>query len=209
MNLVEHTRKLLNIIKEAAEVAITQEQLAKMYPTAKPMQFIKNIPVALVPFTQLEKYVGPDKAKEIEQIAGAVDKTSYDDAFKSGAYVVFQWNSKENKPDFYFADPNSVKAEYTKFTGQLPTDPNGRSKVPSLVVLDNLGIDASRIPMFVKIVPTQMVSADELGLAGKKIQTRWGEPTVQQGGFLVREYDGHIYTVAPDANGLPIGYVSV
>lgn len=204
---IDLLRKYIDIINEAEETAVTQDQLTKMYPTAKPMQFIKNTPVALVPFAQLEKYVGPDKAQEVVQLAGAVDKTSYDDAYKSGGYVVFQWNSGETRPDIYIADPNSVKAKYAKFNGELPTDPKGRSKVPSLVVLDKLGIDASNIPMFVKKVPTQMVSADELGLAGKVIQTSWGNQTVQEGGFLVREDNGHIYTVAPDANGLPIGYV--
>lgn len=207
MNLVEHTRKLLTIIKEAEQIAVTQEELAKLYASADPMQFIKNTPVALVPFSKLQQYVGPEKAKEVEQLAGAVDKTSYEDAFKSGGYVVFQWNSGENRPDIYIADPNSVKAKYTQFTGELPTDTKARSKVPSLVVLDKMGIDASKIPMFVKKVPTQMISADEVGLAGKVIQTNWGVQTVQEGGFLVREDNGHIYTVAPDANGLPIGYV--
>jgi hypothetical protein len=52
-----------------------------------------------------------------------------------------------------------------------------------------------------------MVSAKSLGLDGKVIQTSWGEQTVQPGGFIVREDNGHVYTVAPDANGLPIGYI--
>jgi hypothetical protein len=74
-------------------------------------------------------------------------------------------------------------------------------------VLDRLGLDASKVPFFVKKVPTEMISADSVGLANKVIQTSWGEQTVQSGGFLVREPNGHIYTVAPDAQGLPIGYI--
>jgi hypothetical protein len=54
-----------------------------------------------------------------------------------------------------------------------------------------------------------MIGADQVGLGGKTIQTSWGEQTVQPGGFLVREPNGHIYTVAPDASGLPIGYIKV
>lgn len=200
-------RKYIDIIKESLEeMSVTQEQLSKLYATAKPIQFIKNTPVALVPFSKLEQYVG-DKAQEVMQLAGAVDKTSYDDAYKSGGYVVFQWNSGEKKPDIYIADPSAVKAKYTQFSGELPSDAKARSKVPSLVVLDQLGINASKIPFFVKKSPTQMISADEVGLSGKTIQTSWGEQTVQPGGFIVREDNGHIYTVAPDANGLPIGYI--
>jgi hypothetical protein len=52
-----------------------------------------------------------------------------------------------------------------------------------------------------------MVPAKQLGLEGKTIQTSWGEQTVSPNGFMVREENGHIYTVAPDAQGLPIGYV--
>jgi hypothetical protein len=52
-----------------------------------------------------------------------------------------------------------------------------------------------------------MVPAKQLGLEGKTIQTSWGEQTVSPGGFMVREENGHIYTVAPDAQGLPIGYL--
>lgn len=189
------------------EQAVSQQELNQLYPKGQKMNFIKNTPVALVTMGQLEKIYGPEKTQEIARLAGSVDKTSYTDAFKAGGYVVFQWNSNENAPDIYIADPTSVSSKYEKFNGQLPTDPKARSKIPSLVVLDKLGLDASRLPFFVKKVPTEMISADQVGLAGKVIQTSWGEQTVQQGGFIVREPNGHIYTVAPDAQGLPIGYI--
>jgi len=189
------------------EQAITQQELSQVYVKGKPMSFIKNTPVALVPFTSIEKLFGLEKAQEIAALAGAVDKTSYSQAYQQNGYVVFQWNSNENAPDIYIASPESVSSKYEKFTGQLPTDPKGRSKVPSLVVLDKLGLDAKRVPFFVKKVPTEMIGADGVGLAGKVIQTSWGEQTVQQGGFIVKEPNGHIYTVAPDAQGLPIGYI--
>lgn len=208
-SLTETMRKYSDIINEAQEVggAISQEQLAQLYPKGKPLQFVKNTPVALVPFPKLATIANPEQVKQITSLAGAVDKTSYDEAYKQGGYVVFQWNSGENKPDIYIANPQVVAQKYAKFVGQLPTDPKARSKIPSLVVLEKLGIDPARVPFFVKKVPTPMVSADQLGLGGKVIQTSWGEQTVQPGGFIVREDNGHIYTVAPDANGLPIGYI--
>ena len=204
-------RKYIDMINEAGEVptAASQQDLAQLYAKAKPMSFIKNTPVALVPFPSLEKMFGPAKAQEIAGLAGAVDKTSYQDAYKNKGYVVFQWNSSDNKPDIYIASPEAVSTKYTRFQGGLPTDPKARSKIPSLVVLDKLGLDASKVPFFVKKVPTEMIGVDQIGLAGKTIQTSWGEQTVQPGGFLVREPNGHIYTVAPDASGLPIGYIKV
>ena len=44
-------RKYLDIIAEAQEDAgaISQQELAQLYAKAKPMSFIKNTPVALVP----------------------------------------------------------------------------------------------------------------------------------------------------------------
>lgn len=200
-------REYINIVSEELEGPVSQEQLTALYPKGKTQSFIKNTPVALVPFQQLEQIFGADAKDKIVQLAGAVDKTSYDEAWKNKGYVVFQWNSGSNSPDIYIADPGSVKAKYTAFDGELPADAKARSKIPSLVVLDKLGLDADKVPFFVKKVPTEMISADEVGLAGKVIQTSWGEQTVQQGGFLVREPNGHIYTVAPDNSGLPIGYI--
>ena len=203
----EFFRKYIDILKESEEAVVSQQQLAQLYTQGKTQQFLKNTPVALVPFVKLASIVGNNKAKEVTSLAGLVDKTAYDEAFKNKGYVVFQWDNKENKPDIYIADPGSVASKYTKFADTLPTDAKARSKIPSLKVLDELGIDASHLPFFVKKVPTEMISADSVGLAGKNIQTSWGQQTVQQGGFLVREPDGHIYTVAPDAEGLPIGYI--
>lgn len=205
-------RKYIDILNEADEGAggaISQQDLAQLYAKGKILTFVKGTPVALVPFTSLDKIFGPEKAKEIASMAGAVDKTSYDQAYQQKGYVVFQWNSKDNKPDIYIASPETVSTKYTKFDGSLPTDAKARSKIPSLVVLDNLGLDANKVPFFVKKVPTEMISADSVGLGGKVIQTSWGEQTVQPGGFMVREPNGHIYTVAPDASGLPIGYIKV
>lgn len=204
---VELYRKYIDIIKEAENDIVSQEELTKLYPSAKTMSFIKNIPAALVPFNQLANIFGEQKAKEIANLAGLVDKTSYDEAWKSKGYVVFQWDSKGNKPDIYIADPSAVASRYTKFTGSLPTDDKSRSKIPSLVVLDKLGLDATKVPFFVKKVPTEMIKADDINLGNKVIQTSWGEQTVQPGGYLVREPNGHIYTVGPDKNGLPIGYI--
>lgn len=189
------------------EQALSQQELTQLYAKGQKMSFIKNTPVALVPADKLEQLFGAEKAQQIAQLAGSVDKTSYTADYSKKGYYVFQWNSNENSPDIYIADPASVSAKYEKFNGQLPTDTKARSKIPSLVVLDKLGLDANRVPFFVKKVPTEMIGADQVGLAGKVIQTSWGEQTVQQGGFLVREPNGHIYTVAPDAQGLPIGYI--
>ena len=202
-------RKYIDILNEDNQMseAISQEQLAQLYTKGKEMQFIKNTPVALATMGNIENVFGPEVAQKVASLAGSVDKTSYSDMYKNAGYVVFQWNSKDNQPDIYIADPNSVKSKYAKFNGELPTDAKARSKIPSLVVLDKLGLDASKLPFFVKKVPTEMISADQVGLGGKVIQTSWGEQTVQPGGFLVREPNGHIYTVAPDANRLPIGYI--
>lgn len=200
-------RKYLDILTEEDQAVISQEQLTAIYSDAQTLSFIKNTPVALVPFPDLEKIFGSEQAEKIAELAGAVDRTSYQDAFKQRGYVVFQWNSGENSPDIYIADPDSVAAKYTRFKGELPTDAKARSKIPSLVVLDRLELDADRVPFFVKKLPTEMIRADDVKLAGKTIQTSWGTQDVQQGGYLVREPNGHIYTVAPDASGLPIGYI--
>ena len=210
-------RKYIDIINEADEApgpggAVSQQQLSQLYAKGKPMSFIKNTPVALVPFHSLEKLFGPEAAQKIAGLAGAVDKTSYDDAYRKNGYVVFQWNSAENKPDIYIASPETVSAKYKKFNGQLPTDAEARSKIPSLVVLDKMGLDANKLPFFVKTVPQQMVNVDSLGLGGKNIEVNWGKgpstQTVQTGGYLTKNEHGMIYTVAPDAQGLPIGYIT-
>lgn len=203
----EFLRKYLDILVEQESTPVSQEELSQLYPKGKTLSFIKNTPVALVRFTEVPKIFGVDKAEEIVKLAGAVDKTSYDEAWKNNGFIVFQWNSGENKPDIYIADPSSVASRYTKFEGELPTDAKARSKIPSLVVLEKLGLDPSKVPFYVKKVPTEMISADDVDLGDKVIQTAWGTQTVQPGGFLVKEPNGHIYTVAPDAQGLPIGYI--
>lgn len=195
-------------LHEADHLPVSQAQLAKMYASAQTHQFVKNTPVALVPFAQLDHVVGADTAEQVKQLAGAVDKTSYDKAYQQAGHLVFQWNSKDNSPDIYIVNPSVVKSKYVKFTGTLPTDAKSRSKIPSLTVLQHLNIDAANIPFYVKIAPVEMIKADDVSLADKTIHTNWGEQTVQAGGYLVREENGHIYTVAPDAQGLPIGYVA-
>jgi hypothetical protein len=185
-------RKYLDILSEADETnqIVSQQELAQLYQRGKSMSFIKNTPVALATFSDLEKIVDGPTLEKISKLAGAVDNTSYSEAHRAGGYVVFQWNSNENRPDIYIASPDSVKSRYTKFSGQLPTDAKARSKVPSLVVLDALGLNASKFPFFVKKVPQEMVRAD-----------------VQRGGYLTKNEKGMVYTVAPDAGGLPIGYI--
>ena len=206
-------RKYLDILYEADEAGdiVSQQELAQLYQRGKHMSFIKNTPVALASLAQLEKIVDPATLEKISKLAGAVDNTSYSDAHRAGGYVVFQWNSNENRPDIYIASPDSVKSRYTKFTGQLPTDAKARGKVPSLVVLDALGLDANKFPFYVKKVPQEMIRADDVDLAGKTIQVFWGtDPAtqdVQRGGYLTKNEKGMIYTVAPDAEGLPIGYI--
>ena len=206
-------RKYLDILSEADETGgiVSQQELAQLYQRGKPMSFIKNTPVALASLAQLEKIVDPTTLEKISKLAGAVDNTSYSDAHRAGGYVIFQWNSNENRPDIYIASPDSVKSRYTKFTGQLPTDAKARGKVPSLVVLDALGLDANKFPFYVKKVPQEMIRADDVGLAGKTIQVFWGtDPStqdVQRGGYLTKNEKDMIYTVAPDAGGLPIGYI--
>ena len=206
-------RKYLDLLNETSETnqIVSQQELAQLYQRGKPMSFIKNTPVALASLAQLEKIVDAATLEKISKLAGAVDNTSYSEAHRAGGYVVFQWNSNENRPDIYIASPDSIKSRYTKFTGQLPTDAKARGKVPSLVVLDALGLDANQFPFYVKKVPQEMVRADDLGLAGKTIQVFWGaDPAtqdVQRGGYLTKNEKGMIYTVAPDASGLPIGYI--
>lgn len=202
-----HAAHIKQLKEDVDGAPVSQAELANLYKQGKPVHFLKNTPVALVPFQQLEKLLGNEAADKIKQLAGTVDQTTYDQAYKDNGYVVFQWNSKDKSPDIYIANPNVVKSKYVKFTGQLPSDAKSRGKIPSLVVLQHLNIDPSRMPFYVKVVPVEMVHVDDLGLAGKPIQTNWGEQTVQAGGYLVREENGHIYTVAPDAQGLPIGYV--
>lgn len=186
---------------------ISQEQLNQMYAKGKPMMFIKNTPVALVPLAKINQIGTPQQVQQVQKALGSVDQTSYTDEYKNKGYVVFQWNG--TALDLYVASPEVVSQKYVKFNGQLPQDDKSRSKIPSLIALSKLGIDPSKVPFFVKKVPTQMVSAKQLGLEGKTIQTSWGEQTVSPGGFMVREENGHIYTVAPDAKGLPIGYLRV
>jgi hypothetical protein len=204
--LLEQAYLKVRLNEQEGEV-VTQEQLTELYKKGKSLQFIKNTPVALATVEELNKALGEEKTKEVLALAGAVDETSYGEAWKSKGYVVFQWNSNTKSPDIYIADPQTVNAKYMRFDGSLPTDEKAASKVPSLVVLKHLGIDPSKLPFFVKKVPTNMISVNDVGLSNKKIATSWGEQTVQAGGFLVKEDNGHIYTVAPDQQGLPIGYV--
>jgi hypothetical protein len=206
-------RKYMDIITEAPadepakDATVSQAELGRMFERGNQLEFIKATPVALVPYAMLSKYASPGQVAESEAAIGDVDNTSYNDEQKQQGYLVFQWDSKNKKPDLYVADAESVKSKYAKFRGKLPDDDKARSKIPSLVVLDHLGIDPSKMPFFIKKVPTAMIKASDAGLEGKTIQTDWGTQAVAQGGYLVREDNGHCYTVAPDQNGLPIGYI--
>jgi len=199
------------ILEDLENEAVGQEELRKLVSRAQPEEFIKNTPVALVPYSKLDDYVTPDQQSDISQLIGSVDKTSYDDNTLANGYLVFQWDSKNNVPDLYVADPNSVKQKYVRFRGALPTDPKARGKIPSLVALTHLGIDPSKMPFFVKKVPVKMVRANDVGLEGRVIEVIFsGKPstqTVANGGYIAIEDNGHCYTIAPDANGLPIGYM--
>ena len=189
--------------------AISQEQLNQMYANAKPMMFIKNTPVALVPLAKINQIGTPQQVQQVQQALGSVDQTSYTDEYKNKGYVVFQWNG--TALDLYVASPEVVSQKYVRFNGQLPQDEKSRGKIPSLIALSKLGIDPSKVPFFVKKVPNEMVSAKQLGLEGKTIQVFWGsDPSTQEvapGGFLTKNEHGMIYTIAPDAQGLPIGYL--
>ena len=98
-------RKYIDMINEAGEVptAASQQDLAQLYAKAKPMSFIKNTPVALVPFPNLEKMFGPAKAQEIAGLAGAVDKTSYEDMHGKFSIIfdMFSNHYKLNYKKFY------------------------------------------------------------------------------------------------------------
>lgn len=201
----EFFRKYVDLITEAENSVLTQEELTELYNKGQEVQFIKNTPVALIPFSQLQTVATPDQAEKIMQAAGNVDQTSYQDAYKQKGYIVFQMN--KGAPDIYIVSPEVIQSKYAKFNGQLPTDEKAISKVPSLLALRHFGLDFSKIPFYVKKVPTNMVTAKSLGIEGSRIQTNWGEQTVSPGGFLVKEENGHIYTVAPNEHGLPIGYV--
>jgi len=210
--LLEKAYKSIYFLKEQETEnrlqAVSQEQLSELYKKGKPLQYIKNTPVALATVEQLNSSLGKDKTEEVLKLAGAVDKTSYDKAWQSKGYVVFQWNTKTNEPDIYIANPDVISQKYSKFGGQLPIEEKAKNKIPSLVALKHLGIQENNIPFFVKKVPTNMIKADDVGLSNKLIETSWGQQTVQPGGFLVQEDNGHIYTVAPDQKGLPIGYIA-
>jgi hypothetical protein len=205
-----HYRKILEDLENNV---VSQNELRGMVSRAKTEEFIKNTPVALVPYARLSDYVPSDKIQQISELIGGVDKTTYDENTLANGFLVFQWDSKNNVPDLYVADPNSVKQKYVRFRGALPTDQKSREKIPSLMVLSHLEIDPSKLPFFVKKDPVKMVRAADLGIEGKVIETQWnnqkGQQTVASGGYVVIEDNGHCYTVAPDANGLPIGYMKV
>lgn len=207
--LSESIRKYINIINEADQIPVSQEELTDIYSKEKPIQFIKNTPVALVPFNDLSKFFDEEQIKEILQLIGLEDQTKYDTEYSNKGYVVFQWNNEKKQPDLYIANPEVVKSKYKKFTGKLPTDEKEKKKIPSLIVLTHLGANYQKLPFFVKKTPTEMISVKNTGLENKTIKTNWGTQTVQTNGFLVKEPNGHIYTVAPDNQGLPIGYIKI
>lgn len=186
---------------------VNQPELQRLFKRGNLMRFLKNTPVALIPFKLLDQYVTPEQAEIIRSELGRVDNTSYDDEYLRNGYLVFQWDGKNSRPDLYVADPEKYRSMYARYKGQLPKDHKSRSKIPSLVMLDKLGIDESKIPFFIKKIPTEMILASDVDLEGRTIQASWGTQDVADGGYIVREDNGHCYTVAPDADGLPIGYI--
>lgn len=201
----DYYKKLMEEIENTEQ--ISQQDLRTMVSRANTEEFIKNTPVALIPYSKLSDYATSEQIKKISELIGSVDKTGYDDNTLKNGYLVFQWDSKHKTPDLYVADPNSVRQKYARFQGSLPTDAKSREKIPSLMVLDYLDMNASRMPFFIKKTPTRMARATDLGIEGRNIQTSWGTQTVANGGYIVIEDNSHCYTVAPDANGLPIGYI--
>ena len=189
-------------LRENNPQVVSQDELRQLFPNGKSLLFVKNTPVAIVPFAQLASITTPQQRAAVMQLIGDVDKTKYQDSYLSKGFVVFQWDSKNNRPDVYVAP--SIESKYMKFTGEMPANP---AKVPSLVCLSHFGIDPKKVPFFIKKVPTKMISAADVGLEGRTIQTSWGTQDVAPGGYLVQEDNGHVYTVAPDQRGLPIGYV--
>lgn len=195
------------ILEDLESDTVSQDELRKLVSRTKTEEFIKNTPVALVPYARLGDYVTADQQADISKLIGSVDQTSYDENTLANGYLVFQWDSKNNVPDLYVADPNSVRQKYVRFRGALPTEPKAREKIPSLVALTHLEIDPSKMPFFVKKTPVKMARAKDVGVEGKTIETSWGTQSVANGGFIAIEDNGHCYAIAPDANGLPIGYM--
>jgi len=205
-------RKYIDIIKEAQEEApaqgesVSQKQIAQAWTAnkAKAKMFIKAVPVAIVPAASLAKLMPPKTAAKVRQLAGQVDSTSYTDEHAGKGMYIFQM--KDGQPDIYIAGPD-VLQKYVKYTGRLPTEPKPRSKIPSITLLDQLGLDAAQFPLYIKRVPTPMISAAELGVENKQIETSWGNQTVEKGAWITQEDNGHTYCCNPDAQGLPIGYI--
>ena len=124
--------------QEGKSDIIPQSYLASNYEKGHIKKFVKQTPVALVPFQKLEDIVGDDVFKKIESMVGAVDKTTYDKIYKENGFAVMQWDSNKNHPDIYIASPSVVEQKYVKYTGVLPSESKARSKIPSLVCLDHL-----------------------------------------------------------------------
>ena len=203
----EFFRKYSDIIKEAeGNDSIPQAQLAASWAQNKnkAQMFIKDVPVAIVPAAELDKLMPPETVAKVKQLAGQVDTTSYTDEYAGKGMFIFQM--KDGQPDIYIGGP-TVLQKYAKFTGQIPTEAKPRSKIPSIVLLDQLGLDASKFPLYVKNVPTPFIPAAVLGIESKVIETSWGNQTVEPGAFITQEANGHTYCCNPDAQGLPIGYV--
>ena len=190
------------------EQVISQEQIANAWTQNKDKvkMFIKAVPVAIVPAQYLSKLIPSKTLEKVKQLAGQVDSTSYSDEYEGKGMYIFQM--KDGQPDIYIGGPN-VLQKYVKFTGQIPTETKPRSKIPSITLLDQLGLDASKFPLYIKKVPTPFISAAVLSVEGKQIETSWGNQTVEKGAWITQEENGHTYCCNPDAQGLPIGYIPV
>ena len=195
-------------VETGDEQVISQKQIANAWTQNKDKvkMFIKAVPVAIVPAQYLPKLIPPKTLAKVKQLAGQVDSTSYSDEYEGKGMYIFQM--KDGQPDIYIGGPN-VLQKYVKFTGQIPTETKPRSKIPSITLLDQLGLDASKFPLYIKKVPTPFISAAVLGVEGKQIETSWGNQTVEKGAWITQEENGHTYCCNPDAQGLPIGYIPV
>lgn len=184
-------KKFTQWIKENSEEIVDQDKLRELFQKGKKIKFIKNAPVAIAP---------ANKFNINTSNIGTVDKTSYSQEKMDKGYMVFQWDSKNNNPDLYVIDKETFDDNYSPFNGDA-------SKSPSMKALKTLNIDPNEVEFYFKNVPTVMIRASDVDLEDKTISTSWGTQHVARGGFLVQENNGHVYTIAPDENGLPIGYV--
>jgi len=201
---------LENLLSSNVHV-VSQLTLSQLFDKCPKFSFIKKTPVCLIPFKQLQ-YVCPNDNtfQKIISLLGKIDNTHYNDNIKSNSFVVMQM--KDNEPDIYLASEDVMVRKYTEYNDALPKSEEQILKIPSLCLLKYFNIDTNLVNFYVKKIPTVMVNAEDAGVQDKTIEVSWDRHTVSTQhvdtkGFLVKEDDGHIYTVAADSNNMPIGYM--